>query len=111
MEGITVRRPRIVTGAAANSNMMRIESGGRLDMFHCIFDNGNAGPCISVAGNAGGEWEKVSVAGSRGRSGLRLAPNAKVKLVDVSGCYRAECVGSMYALPSILSRDILVRCW
>ena len=88
MEGVTIRRPRISTGVTPNTEILRIEAGGRLDMFHCVFDNrGSIGNCVSVSGGAGGRWEKASInGGSRGKSGLLIEKNAKVELIDVSIC-------------------------
>jgi superfamily II DNA/RNA helicase len=88
MEGVTIRRPRISTGVTPNTEILRIEAGGRLDMFHCVFDNrGSIGNCVSVSGGAGVRWEKASInGGSRGKSGLLIEQNAKVELIDVSIC-------------------------
>ena len=86
MEGITIRRPRIATGVTLNNEILRIESGGRLDMFNCVFDNrGSMGNCISVGSNSGGRWENTSInGGSKDRSGLSVENDAKVELTDVS---------------------------
>ena len=85
MEGITIRRPRIATHTP-RSEILRIESGGRLDMFHCVFDNrGSIANCVSVGSNAGGRWENTSIhADLNGKHGLFIDKNAKVELLDVS---------------------------
>lgn len=84
IEGITIRRPRIATGATPNNEILRVESGGRLDMFNCLLDNrGSIGNCVSC--DSGGRWEKISITGaSRNNNGLFLKKNAKVELIDVS---------------------------
>lgn len=86
MEGITIRRPRIATGVTPANEILRLESGGRVDMFHCEFDNrGSIGNCVSVSSDAGGRWEQASITGgSRGYSGLCVRDGAKLELVDVS---------------------------
>ena len=84
IEGITIRRPRIATGATPNNEILRVESGGRLDMFNCLLDNrGSIGNCVSC--DSGGRWEKIGITGaSRNNNGLFLKKNAKVELIDVS---------------------------
>ena len=87
MEGITIRRPRIATGATPNKDILRIDSDGRLNMYNCVFDNrGSIGNCISVGSCAtGSEWEKTTIiGGSRENSGLLVEKNAKVELIEVS---------------------------
>lgn len=80
MEGITIRRPRIATGVTPSNEILKIESGGRLDAFHCILDNhGSTGNCVSVYDGGGGEWESVFI---RGNKGLFLAKGANLDLVD-----------------------------
>jgi len=88
MEGITIRRPRIATGVTPSNEILRIEHGGCLDMFHCAFDNrGSIGNCISVRGDAGGRWEKAIInGGSSGKSGLMIETNGKVELIDAIIC-------------------------
>ena len=84
IEGITIRRPRIATGATPNNEILRVESGGRLDMFNCLLDNqGSMGNCVSC--DSGGRWEKIGITGaSRNSNGLFLKKNAKLELIDVS---------------------------
>ena len=87
MEGITIRRPKIVTVFSPNNEILRIESGGRLNVFHCVFDNhGSIGNCVSMVGsNYGGRWEKTSITGgSTNKSGLHIEKNARAELIDVS---------------------------
>jgi len=85
MEGVTIRRPRIATGIASKSDILRIESGGRLDLFHCIFDNhGSFGNTVSMIGNnSGGRWKKASISGGdKSKSGLLLDDNAFAEFTD-----------------------------
>eukprot|EP00804_Cyclotella_cryptica_P000370 CCRYP_008690-RB/>CCRYP_008690-RB protein AED:0.12 eAED:0.19 QI:0/0.90/0.83/1/0.90/0.91/12/164/2166 len=85
MEGITVRRPKLVTGGTPANEVLRLDEGGRLDIWHCVFDNrGNIGNCVSVAGfEAGGNWERVSIhGGSDGCSGLLVGQSARLQLID-----------------------------
>jgi hypothetical protein len=87
MEGIMIRRPKLVTGIAPSYQVMRIEQGGKLDVWHCIFDNrGSIGNCVSVSGiGAGGTWERLSINGaSEEFSGLLVGQNASLHLLDVS---------------------------
>jgi len=88
MEGMTIRRPRIATGVTSSNEILRIESGGRLDMFHCVFDNrGSIGNCVSVGSDAGGRWVNTSIkGGSKDKNGLFLKTNAKVELTDCIIC-------------------------
>ena len=88
IEGVTIRRPRIAIESTPNNDMLRVESGGRLDMFHCLFDNhGSVGNCISVDSHAGGQWEKVRITGGAdGHSGLFVKKDAKLELVDCNIC-------------------------
>eukprot|EP00578_Thalassiosira_sp_NH16_P013954 CAMPEP_0181124830 /NCGR_PEP_ID=MMETSP1071-20121207/26704_1 /TAXON_ID=35127 /ORGANISM="Thalassiosira sp., Strain NH16" /LENGTH=1058 /DNA_ID=CAMNT_0023210189 /DNA_START=205 /DNA_END=3381 /DNA_ORIENTATION=+ len=87
MEGITIRRPRIAMGVIPTSEILRIEHGARLDMFHCIFDNrGSIGNCISVGCDASGRWERIHInGGSKGKSGILIEKNGKVELIDRVG--------------------------
>lgn len=84
MEGITIRRPRISTGVTPNSEILRLE--GRVDMFHCVFDNrGSSGNCVSVRSGGVGRWERASINGaSRDKHGLLIEKDAKLELLDVS---------------------------
>ena len=84
MEGITIRRPRISTGVILNSEILRLE--GRVDMFHCVFDNrGSCGNCVSVRSGGVGRWERASINGaSRDKHGLLIEKDAKLELLDVS---------------------------
>ncbi|KAL7553485.1 hypothetical protein ACHAWF_016776 [Thalassiosira exigua] len=114
MEGLTIRRPRIATGVTPSNEILRIESGSRLDMFHCVFDNsGGVGNTVSVGCNAGGRWEKTSInGGSNGKRGLFLEKNSKVELIDVRIGTAYECPFdrlSALILKHILS-SIVVRC-
>jgi hypothetical protein len=87
MEGVMIRRPKLVTGNTLTNEVMRVEQGGRLDVWHCILDNhGSRGNCVSVNGTgAGGMWEKLSVHGaSEDCSGMLVGQGANLHLVDVS---------------------------
>ncbi|KAL7534972.1 hypothetical protein ACHAXR_008693 [Thalassiosira sp. AJA248-18] len=88
MEGITIRRPRIATGVTPVSEILRIDSGGRLDMYNCVFDNrGSIGNCISISSNAGGRWERTNInGGSKDRSGLFVGKLGKVVLIECLIC-------------------------
>ena len=86
MEGMTIHRPKLVTGATSANEVLRIEKG-RIDMWHCVFDNGGSiGNCVSVAGSgAGGNWERVSIhGGSEEGSGIFLGQSTCLELIDVS---------------------------
>lgn len=87
MEGIMIRRPKLVTGNIPSNEMFRLEQGGRLDVWHCVFDNrGNIGNCVSISGSgAGGLWERLSIHGaSEGCSGLLVGQGTNLHLIDVS---------------------------
>ena len=92
MEGITIRRPRIAVGVIPTNEILRIEHGARLDMFHCIFDNrGSIGNCISIGCDASGRWERIHInGGSKGKSGILIEKNGKVELIDVSAWFFIE---------------------
>ena len=89
MEGITVRRSKMATGAPSKSDILRILPNGHLDMFRCVLDNtGSVGNCISVSSNASGQWERTLISGcSRDHSGLVVENNARVELTE---CHFAE---------------------
>jgi hypothetical protein len=87
MEGVMIRRPKLVSGTTPTNEVMRIEQGGRLDIWHCVLDNRSSiGNCVSVHGTgAGGLWEKLSVHGaSECCSGILVDQSANLHLVDVS---------------------------
>ena len=87
MEGIMIRRPKLVTGVTPTNEILRLEHGGRLDIWHCIFDNyGSKGNCVSVDGSeAGGTWERLNVHGASEQfSGLLVNQSANIRLIDVS---------------------------
>lgn len=87
MEGIVIRRPKLVSGAAPCNEILRLEQGGRLDIWHCLVDNrGCIGNCVSISGSgAGGTWERLNVHGaSNGFSGLLVNEGANLHLVHVS---------------------------
>ena len=87
MEGLTIRRSRIAsTGPTPNKDILRIESGGRLDMYKCNLDNrGSIGNCISVDSNASGNWESIVVAGaSRDHSAILIKNGGRVELTSSS---------------------------
>lgn len=89
MEGLTIRRSRIAsTGPPPNKDMLRIESGGCLDMYKCNLDNrGSIGNCIFVDSNAGGNWESIIVTGaSRDHSGILIKNGGRVELTSSSIC-------------------------
>lgn len=91
MEGMTVRRPKLVTGVTPAYEVLRLDRGGRLDIWHCVFDNrGSIGNCVSIAGiDAGGNWERVSIHGaSDGFSGLLVGQSARLQLIDVSSAHK-----------------------
>ena len=86
MEGIMIRRPKLVTGAAPSNDVLRLQDG-ILDIWHCDFSNqGSRGNCISVTGaGAGGTWERLSIHGaSEDCSGLVVGQNTRLDLIDVS---------------------------
>jgi len=99
MEGITIRRPRISTGVTPNSEILRLE--GRVDMFHCVFDNrGSSGNCVSVRSGGVGRWERASINGaSRDKHGLLIEKDAKLELLDVS---MAERVLSLFMICGLI---------
>ena len=107
MEGVTIRRPRIVTGLATTNDILRIQSGGRLNLFHCIFDNqGSLGNVVSMVGsNSGGRWKKASiVGGSTNKSGLLLDEKACAELTDSAVCDNSG-VGIKCRGGSVISLD------
>jgi hypothetical protein len=104
MEGITVRRPKMISGASPKNDLLRIESGGRLDVYHCVFDNrGSVGNCVSMTGTgSGGHWVKATLQGaSRDCSGLFVGQYACAELIDVSSAVVMAIVLRM----SIFHRD------
>lgn len=104
MEGMAVRRPRIATGVTPISEILRIESGARLNLFHCIFDNrGSIGNCISVASNACGEWERIRInGGSSGKSGLCIEDKGRVEMIDVSAIKFRHYYSHVYCFSQLL---------
>lgn len=90
MEGMTVCRPKLVTGVTPTYEVLRLDNGGRLDIWHCVFDNrGSIGNCVSIAGTGGGTWERVSIHGaSDGFSGLLVGQSARLQLIDVSSAHK-----------------------
>lgn len=87
MEGIMIRRPKLVTGNTPINDLLRLDPGGRLDIWQCIFDNnGSIGNCVSVAGaGGGGMWERLYVHGaSENCSGILVDQSSRLHLVDVS---------------------------
>eukprot|EP01082_Thalassiosira_pseudonana_P006045 g5467.t1 g5467 contig2:591837-593116(+) len=92
MEGITVRRPKMISGASPKNDLLRIESGGRLDVYHCVFDNrGSVGNCVSMTGTgSGGHWVKATLQGaSRDCSGLFVGQYACAELIDCNICHNS----------------------
>jgi len=86
MEGMTIRRSSLAKAVSHKNEILRIDSGGRLDVFNCVFDNrGCIGNCTSIGIDARARWEKAVISGgSEDSCGLRIGKNAKVQLIDVS---------------------------
>jgi len=61
-EGITFRRPKIAGGKPFTSEMLRLENGGRCDVFQSVFDNeGSSGSAVTVTGDSKSYWKNVVV--------------------------------------------------
>jgi hypothetical protein len=86
MEGLTIRRSSFAKEISHNNEILRIDSGGRLDLFNCVFDNrGSVGNCTSIGIGAKVRWEKATISGgSENKCGLHVASNAAVDLISVS---------------------------
>ena len=85
MEGVTIRRSTLTKEMSRHNEMLRIDSGGRLDVFNCVLDNkGSFGNCSSVGTGSRVRWERAIVrGGSKDRCGLHVAKNATVELMKV----------------------------
>ena len=78
MEGVTICRSSLAKGSSRDNEILRIDSGGRLDVFNCVFDNrGSIGNCVSIGTNAKARWERARISG-----GLFCDDSAKVSLND-----------------------------
>ncbi len=83
MEGITFRRPRM--SADQTGAILRLHSGGRIDMGVCILDNeGSQGPVAIVTGEkSGGMWSSMQIKGSEASDGAIVEGGATLGLQNV----------------------------
>jgi len=82
VEGVTFRRPKISSGEGSTDDMLRILSGGRVDMIHSVVDNtGSSGDStIAIQGpNAAGKWQNVIISGGA-KQGVKLEACARVEM-------------------------------
>ncbi|KAL3922930.1 MAG: hypothetical protein SGILL_001943 [Bacillariaceae sp.] len=85
IEGITFRRPKILSGAAPTSPILVATEQGRFDAIHSVFDNaGSSGHTVVLTGSGNkGIWDGVSIRNS-GSVGVLLSGDIKFKLLNSS---------------------------
>lgn len=95
IEGVTFRRPKISSGEGSTDDLLRVEKGGRVDIFHSVFDNtrSSSASAVTLRGtHSGGTWENVIVSGGNAQ-GIEMDDSAKLGLKRVRGCsgWRLAC--------------------
>lgn len=90
-EGITFRRPKMASGSNPVGELLRLETGGQLNLVKCVFDNDGISNPVAVARNQDkkSNWKSVTLKG--GTDGLSLENNAILCLNEV----RITCVHSL----------------
>lgn len=86
IEGVTFRRPKISSGKKSCCEILRVEDGGKVDMIHCVMNNGDSQGDVAVIRGTGsnGRWEDVEVKGSGLKGGgIVVAAKGKLELVEV----------------------------
>ena len=87
MEGVTLRRPKILSNDNSASDILRILDGGVFDMFHCVLDNEGHRGNVSVLKGLGthAHWKNVTVRGDCSQGcGILLEDNSVIELENVS---------------------------
>ena len=85
IEGITFRRPKILSGASSTSSMVNIVGAGKIDVIQSAFDNaGSTGNAVIVSGTGNkGNWEGVTVRNG-GQTGIFVTGNVRFKMMSCS---------------------------
>jgi Right handed beta helix region len=83
IEGITFRRPKIVTGSIPNLPILEIKDRGKIDMIQCIFDNEpSTGPVVVVSGTGNkGHFDGVSIRNGKS-GGVQMNGPIQLKLTN-----------------------------
>lgn len=87
MEGVTLRRPKILSNDNSPNDILRILDGGVFDMFHCVLDNEGHRGNVSVLKGLGthAHWKNVIVRGDCSQGcGILLEENSVIELENVS---------------------------
>jgi len=82
MEGVTFRRPRISSGRTMEQEMLRMESGARIDMVHCVLSNEGSNGRVASLTAAKGHWFDTHIKGSANGCGIQLENEAKLELEE-----------------------------
>jgi superfamily II DNA/RNA helicase len=85
MEGVTFRRPKISTGAPVSYSILKMTGKAKIDIFHCVFDNGGStGSTIALSGSgAKGSWNDIVVRNG-GTNGIEIEGELSLDLRKVS---------------------------
>lgn len=86
IEGVTLRRPRIVSDTEKTGETIRVVNGGKFDMAHCVLDNEGYFGSVSLITNCSQcRWEDVDVRGSSPEGcGIFIEDKSFAELVQVS---------------------------
>jgi hypothetical protein len=85
IEGVTFRRPKISTGEPPAYPMMEVVGEGKVDLFHCVFDNdGSTGSVVTLSGTGlKGKWRDAIIRNG-GSCGIEMQGEIKFELTEVS---------------------------
>ena len=85
IEGITFRRPKLLSRAAASSPMVKIVGDGRIDVIQSVFDNaGSTGHAVVLSGHGNkGNWDGVTIRNG-GQTGVFLSGDIRFRLTSSS---------------------------
>jgi hypothetical protein len=83
IEGITFRRPKILSGAVPSFPMVEIIRDGKIDVIQSVFDNaGSTGNAVVLSGSGNkGKWDGVSIRNG-GSAGVFLMGDIRFKLMN-----------------------------
>jgi hypothetical protein len=96
IEGVTFRRPKISSGSPPSHEMLCIESEGRVDIVHSVFDNeGSTGTVVKVSGTGRkGDWFDVT-ARNGGDGGIVMDGEGSLQLEKVRPKHSIEWISDL----------------
>lgn len=88
IEGVSFRRPKISTGEPPSYPMLEVTGDGKVDLFHCVFDNeGSTGSVVMLSGSGQkGKWREAVIRNG-GSCGIEMQGEIEFQLTEVCvGC-------------------------